>query len=96
VTDLPLTRGFETASVHEALSAGPLLDTRAARAITPTTAALDKGYEAVTVYNACRERREVANHPAARNQLGRSSRARRSATAICNGAAPLLSVSSAG
>ena len=56
VTGLPLAWEVQTARQHESLSAPRLLDALAARGIAPTTAALDRGYDAGFVYDACTER----------------------------------------
>src|SRR5207247_6109063 len=56
VTGLPLAWEVQTARQHESLSVEPLLDTLAARGIVPATAALDKGYDAGFVYEACESR----------------------------------------
>ena len=55
-TDLPLAWRVETARNHETLSVVPLLDKLHTLGIDPETAALDKGYDAGTVYDACADR----------------------------------------
>jgi Transposase DDE domain len=52
-TDLPLAWEVQTARQHESLSAPTLLDAIRARGFAPETVALDKGYDAHFVYEAC-------------------------------------------
>jgi len=52
-TDLPLAWEVQTARQHESLSAPTLLDAIYALGFTPETVALDKGYDARFVYEAC-------------------------------------------
>jgi Transposase DDE domain len=56
VTGLPLAWEVKTARQHESLSVEPLLAALASRGIAPATAALDKGYDAGFVYDACESR----------------------------------------
>ena len=56
VTGLPLAWEVQTARQHESLSVEPLLTALASRGIVPATAALDKGYDAGFVYDACESR----------------------------------------
>ena len=56
-TDLPLAWTVETAKKNEVLTVAPLLDKLHALGINPETAALDKGYDLSTTYNACLERK---------------------------------------
>jgi IS5 family transposase len=55
-TDLPLAWTVETAKKNEVLAVAPLLDKLHTLGINPETAALDKGYDLSTTYNACSER----------------------------------------
>jgi Transposase DDE domain len=55
-TGLPLAWEVQTARQHESLSVEPLFTALAARGIVPATAALDKGYDAGFVYDACESR----------------------------------------
>jgi hypothetical protein len=55
-TGLPLAWEVQTARQHESLSVEPLLAALASRGIVPATAALDKGYDAGFVYDACESR----------------------------------------
>ncbi|HUN79124.1 MAG TPA: transposase [Solirubrobacteraceae bacterium] len=55
-TDLPLAWTVETAKANEGPTVAPLLDKLHALGIDPETAALDKGYDNTTVYDACAER----------------------------------------
>ena len=55
-TDLPLAWRVETAKANECPTVAPLLDKLHALGIDPETCALDKGYDAGSVYDACTER----------------------------------------
>jgi IS5 family transposase len=55
-TDLPLAWRVETARMNETLPVAPLLDKLHTLGINPETCAMDKGYDAGTVYDACAER----------------------------------------
>jgi hypothetical protein len=55
-TDLPLVWRVETAKANEGPTVAPLLDKLDALGISPSTAALDKGYDLTTVYDACTQR----------------------------------------
>jgi hypothetical protein len=55
-TDLPLAWRIETARNNETLSVAPLLDKLHTLGIDPATCALDKGYDAGFIYDACSER----------------------------------------
>jgi hypothetical protein len=52
-TDLPLAWRIETAKTNEVLTVAPLLDKLHTLGIDPETCAMDKGYDAGTVYDAC-------------------------------------------
>jgi len=52
-TDLPLAWEVQSARQHESLSAPTLLAAIRARGFAPETAALDRGYDANFVYEAC-------------------------------------------
>lgn len=54
-TGLPLAWEVQTARQHESLSAPTLLDAVASRGFAPETVALDRGYDANFVYEACEE-----------------------------------------
>ncbi|MGB2876046.1 MAG: transposase [Gaiellaceae bacterium] len=56
ITGLPLAWEVQTARQHESLSVEPLLAALASHGIVPATAALDKGYDAGFVYDACESR----------------------------------------
>jgi transposase, IS5 family len=58
-TDLPLAWRVETARSHETNAVSPLLDRLHTLRIDPETCALDKGYDAGNVYDACAEREIV-------------------------------------
>lgn len=55
-TDLPLAWRVETAKSHETNAVAPLLDKLHTLGIDPETCAMDKGYDAGFVYDACSER----------------------------------------
>jgi hypothetical protein len=55
-TDLPLAWTVETARAHEVPTVAPLLDKLKGLGFNPETCALDKGYDAGSVYDACEER----------------------------------------
>jgi hypothetical protein len=55
-TDLPLAWRVETAKANETLSVAPLLDKLHTLGVNPETCALDKGYDAGTMYQACADR----------------------------------------
>jgi hypothetical protein len=55
-TDLPLAWRVETGKAHEVPTVAPLLDKLHTLGIDPETCAMDKGYDAGTVYDACTER----------------------------------------
>lgn len=55
-TDLPLAWTVETAKDRESATVGPLLDVLRARGIDPETAAMDKGYDGLTVHDSCADR----------------------------------------
>jgi hypothetical protein len=55
-TDLPLAWRVETAKKNEGLTVAPLLDKLHTLGIDPETCAMDKGYDAGFVYDACSER----------------------------------------
>lgn len=55
-TDLPLAWRVETGKAHEVPTVAPLLDKLHTLGIDPETCAMDKGYDAGTVYDACAER----------------------------------------
>jgi hypothetical protein len=55
-TGLPVAWTVETARAHELPFVPGLLDSLIARGFTPETCATDKGYDAVTGYEACAER----------------------------------------
>lgn len=55
-TDLPLAWRVETGKAHEVPTVAPLLDKLHTLGIDPETCAMDKGYDAGTVYEACTER----------------------------------------
>jgi hypothetical protein len=55
-TDLPVAWTVETAKANEGPFVGPLLDEAKRRGAMADTAALDKGYDAGPVYEACAER----------------------------------------
>jgi hypothetical protein len=55
-TDLPLAWRVETAKKNETLTVTPLLDRLHALGIDPETCAMDKGYDAGSMYEACADR----------------------------------------
>ncbi len=55
-TTLPLAWRIETGRRHESLYVASLLDALRARGIVPETCAMDKGYDAVRIYDACEAR----------------------------------------
>jgi hypothetical protein len=55
-TGLPLAWRVETARHHESLFVAPLLDAVRARGFEPATCALDKGYDAIRIYDECEAR----------------------------------------
>jgi hypothetical protein len=55
-TGLPLAWRVETARRHESLYVAPLLDSLRARGYRPETCAMDKGYDAVRIYDECEGR----------------------------------------
>jgi hypothetical protein len=55
-TGLPVAWRVETAKAHETLAAPDLLDVAIGRGFVPETCAMDKGYDATAIYDACGER----------------------------------------
>jgi transposase, IS5 family len=55
-TDLPLAWRVESARMNETVAVPPLLDKLHTLGIDPETCALDKGYDAGTVYDTCADR----------------------------------------
>jgi Transposase DDE domain len=76
-TGLPLAWRVETARHHESKFVAPLLDALHARGYQPETCAMDKGYDAVRVYEECETRGVEPVIPlkgAKKNQPARRSR----------------------
>jgi len=76
-TGLPLAWQIETAARNESLYVAPLLDAIKERGFSPTTVAMDKGYDNNRVYAECAERDCAAIIPLRKGQSERNLRVAR-------------------